>query len=94
VECAMTMRSSQIKCDGCKEPRETLSYYRPDGMGETFGLCTLCVRCICAQVTNELIRTQIAASELLVWCDNWMPDEAKDQGAREAIATVRRIVGR
>lgn len=35
-----------VTCDACKCPRGELAYYRPDGMGETFGLCRLCERTI------------------------------------------------
>lgn len=32
---------------------------------------------------NELLK------ELFVWADNWLPDEAKDQGARAVLQKVR-----
>lgn len=35
-----------VTCDACKEPRDALAYYRPDGMGETFGLCRVCEKAV------------------------------------------------
>jgi len=34
-------------------------------------------------------RIHAAATDVLGWCDSWMPDGAKDSGAREAMTELR-----
>jgi hypothetical protein len=41
---------------------------------------------------SELDAILSASFELLEWADNWMPDEANDQGAREARNNLRRLL--
>lgn len=38
---------------------------------------------------NEL---RLVLGELLEWCVGWMPDEAKDQGARSVMARAHRVL--
>jgi hypothetical protein len=38
---------------------------------------------------GEVERARAMLKELFVWADNWLPDEAKDQGARDVLKNVR-----
>lgn len=40
----------------------------------------------------ELDGMRSMLKDLFTWADNWLPDEAKDQGAREVLRTVRAVL--
>lgn len=43
---------------------------------------------------DQLREVAAAARELLPWAENWLPDEAKDQGAREAYVDLREALAK
>jgi hypothetical protein len=51
------------QCDGCGMPKvSALEVFRPDGMGDVFSLCSLCIRAVSARaVAAERERAAIVA---------------------------------
>lgn len=62
-----------------------------------------CIDCLRAEIRRLTEGTLLAGDkiredifpvfrELLIWADNWLPDEAKDQGAREVLRRCKTIL--
>jgi len=46
------------------------------------------------EIESRITELEAALLDLLPWAENWLPDEAKDQGARESYKAARAVLGK